>query len=250
MLQSIQDRATFPVTVLDLDQPAQGLAQNHATRVARGEILAFTDDACYLESRYILKAAEIFEGKDFRYCGGRVLLYDETDIKFTVNYSDRFVFVPPGTCMRPGIIQGGNFVVHRDVLGKIGSLNPALGRGAMLPGCDIEFVGRASMNGIAGAYVPELIVYHHHGRKDYGEIEKALERYDVGRGVYYMAMILRGHFRYVRFWAGATVKPFLLKRSKREFQKLYREFLGAAALLFMIIRGTFNSKPDRLQTQC
>lgn len=246
VMRSFRDRAAFPVTVLDMDQPGQGRAQNRATRIAKGEIIAFTDDDCYLEPGYILKAAKVFGGQKFRYCGGRVLLYDETDTKLTVNYSTRFTFFPAGTCMTAGIIQGCNLVVHREVFEKIGSMNPALGKGARLPGSDIEFVGRASMNGFAGAYVPELVVYHHHGRKDPAEMEKALRRYDVGRGMYYMAMISQGYFRYIRFWAGSSLKPLFLKRNKREAEKLKREVWGATMALFMIVGGRFKTKLDEV----
>lgn len=236
IMRRFQDESSFPVIVVDAKMPGAGRARMLGTQAASSEVIAFVDGDCYLEEGYLSKAANIFDNQSYRYCGGRILLFDENDLGFTVNYSNEFMFIPPRTCIKSGLISGGNLVVHREVFEKIGSFNPHLGRGAKLPGEDMVFIGRASMNGFAGAYVPSLTVYHHHGRQTDSEIERAMKRYDIGRGVYYMSMITQGHFKYIIFWIKTTLVTIIFQRRNNFLSMPMREIFGACRYLLFMLR--------------
>lgn len=81
-------------------------------------------------------------------------------------------------------------VVHRRVVDSIGAFDPILGAGTPFRCEDIEYCARASM--------PDLVVYHHHGRKPDPDIERLAEMDDYARGACYMKFILCGELSYVK----------------------------------------------------
>lgn len=62
-----------------------------------------------------------------------------------------------------GMLMGGNAVIRRSVLEKVGPYSTVLGRtDKRLLSCeDEEMYGRIIASGATGKYVPELIIYHH-----------------------------------------------------------------------------------------
>src|SRR5262245_32108347 len=55
-------------------------AQNTGWRLASGEIIAFTDDDCYVRENFIDALVEAFEeDTTIGFIGGRILLYDSQD---------------------------------------------------------------------------------------------------------------------------------------------------------------------------
>jgi glycosyltransferase involved in cell wall biosynthesis len=232
-------KCTSDVQVLRTSRPGLGFARNVGVAHAQSDFLAFTDDDCYLAPGYLEKASTILENARFQYCGGRILLYDENDAMFAVNYQNRFEPIHAYSFIPGGKIQGANMVIHRNVFDKIGGFNPALGAGAHFRCEDIEFIARASMQGIAGAYVPELVVYHHHGRKNQSaEFEKLRKGNDIARGAYYAAMISQGYRKYVLFW---LARSFLRNERKpwsiRYYKIIYWELLGVLRFWYFTYKG-------------
>ena len=113
-------------------------------------------------------------------------------------------FIKPFTFVPAGKIYGANMLFHRRVIDKIGLFDVVLGVGTFFSGEDIDYIGRASWAGFAGAHIPELIIYHHHGRKPGEDVEKLREFYDYGRGAYYIKFILKGKFSYLKNWYKIT----------------------------------------------
>lgn len=78
-------------------------------------------------------------------------------------------WVDPGNSVRPmgsgydGILMGGNAVIRRSALERAGSYSTALSRtGSRLLGCeDEDMYHRLLASGARGAYVPDLVIYHH-----------------------------------------------------------------------------------------
>lgn len=96
------------------------------------------------------------------------------------------------------------------------------------------------MHGVAGAYVPDLVVFHHHGRKNHSEEFKRLRKgNDIARGAYYAAMIQRGYRRYLFFW---LTRSFF--RNKRKpwtahyYLNIYGELSGALQYHYLTRRKT------------
>lgn len=223
-----KNNAPFPVKVITANRKGLGYARKLASEAAEGEILVFTDDDCYLEEGYLLKAMHIFDDNKFQYCGGRILLYDPGDAKFALNLKDKFEYIPPYSYLRTGIIQGANFIVHRKVIEVIGSFDEHLGAGTRFRFEDIDLAARASRAGFTGAHVPALVVYHHHGRKPGPGLFELKKQNDIARGAYFAKMILLKEFKYLKEW-------FKLWRKPREKRMRLRELRGAVAYLFFCL---------------
>lgn len=187
--------------VLRVEKPGKCLAMNHGLKVATGNLFAFTDDDCYYQPDYFDKLIELFDHTQFQFAGGNVKLYDPTDAKITIFWTDKAIALPPKNLIRPGMIMGANFVAHKSVFDKIGLFREDIGFGTHFGFADIEFAIRASINGFTGRILPELVVLHHHGRKTNSVgYRTSLKSYAIGRGALFMAILEYGHISAFDFW--------------------------------------------------
>ena len=85
VLEEFARLASFPVLVLKEASPGLGRAHNRGWRAAAGEIIAFTDDDCYVSPDYLDRALEAFADPKVGFCGGRIKLYDISDYPITIN---------------------------------------------------------------------------------------------------------------------------------------------------------------------
>ena len=227
VMQACRDSMPFPVIVVSEPVAGLGRARNSGLEHARGEVIAFTDDDCYLQAGYLLKAAEVFDNGLFKYCGGRILLHDPDDAMVAVDYREKFKRIPPRSFVPAGEIQGASMIVSREVFDAIGPFDPELGAGREFRCEDAEFVARASMHGFTGAHVPELVVYHHHGRKA-GDVPAHVQGNHFARGAYYAIMLGRRQWKYLFRWLSQYLLPRpSTVRKFGYFKRFYYEVLGA-----------------------
>ena len=100
--------SSCPGEVIVVVEPLPGLgrARNRGWRAARGEIIAFTDDDCYPEAHFLDHVVGCFEeDTKLGFVGGRILLHDPTDYAITIQERDQREELPPGSFIRPGLIQ-------------------------------------------------------------------------------------------------------------------------------------------------
>ena len=186
-------------------QPGRGVscAKNAGWRSARSAIIVCIDDDCYPQQDYLDSIFECFS-KDPKlgFVGGRILLYDPTDRRVTIQESLEPLSFPPGSFIRPGFIQGANVAYRRAALTDVGGFDPWFGAGALYSGDETELIARISAAGWNGAYDPKPVVYHHHGRKTANEEWRLRRWYDRGRGAYYAKCMLNRGMRdiYVKNW--------------------------------------------------
>ena len=187
--------AIAPIPVRYVFEPKLGLGNAHNTgvAVARGEILAFTDDDCYPAADFLSSLWSAFGDPSVGYISGRILNYDPADTgKGSVRHPEPVTF-PPNSFVGPGCLFGGaNMAFRRQVLLEIGGFDPLFGPGALFNCEDYDAAGRASAIGCKGEYRPEVIVWHHHGRKQ-TDLPPLMKSYGVGIGAYHMKVLLRGH---------------------------------------------------------
>jgi len=215
-----------PCRVNIVVEPDAGLsrARNAGLARAQGDTIVFTDDDCYLGPDYFKVAHAVFDDSLFSYCGGRILLYDSEDAAYGLSEIDTFEQVPPHSFIPPGRFQGANLVVHRRVFDQIGAFDVELGAGTPFRCEDVDFVARASRAGFTGAYVPELVVYHHHGRKPGQEIEHLKSKNAYARGAYYAKFLTAGYPSYAWYWLRCSL---LRRRSLfRTWPSFMREVRG------------------------
>lgn len=220
----------FRVTLVQASNQGVGGSRNVGVRASRAPLLAFTDDDCYVARDFLTQITNVFRAKTYGYIGGRVLLHDPADARVTVREDADPAEVLPRTILRPGFLHGANFAARREVWEAIGGFDPFFGAGARFSGDDVDFATRASMAGWAGAYVPEVIVRHHHGRKPGPAIDQRLSQYARGRGAYYMKGILDARTR--RAFIGAWYWSLRGALRHGRMSDLIHEIVGSGQFLY------------------
>ena len=191
--------------VITTFEPKRGLAaaRNRGVGQSHGNIVAFTDDDCYLSEDYIDAMISAFERPEIGFVGGRILLYDRSDIRLTIRESEDYLVLQPRTFVAAGTVQGANMAFRRAILDHIGGFDENLGAGTITRSDeDTDAVAASLWAGIPGAYDPRPTVSHHHGRKAKHEATNLWKAYDRGRGAYFAKYILRSDSRseYIRIW--------------------------------------------------
>lgn len=208
VLRRFAERADFALKLREDNRPGKSAALNAAIAHVAADLLAFTDDDCYLGPGYFDVALREFAAGTLGYAGGRIVLFDPADAPIATNLSTRRRIFRPGSFLRAGLVQGANMVMTRRAFEAAGGFDPEFGPGLAFRCEDIDLVARASHAGFTGAYLPQLLVYHHHGRKP-GVATDALRRQNAhGRGAYYAKSIRRGQYRYLLGWAARSAAPW------------------------------------------
>ena len=162
-----------------------GAARDAAWRYARGEILCFTDDDCYLAPDYIDAVMNAFSERPRAGCiGGRILLYDPIDAETTIDDRTKPARIAPYSFVFPGMLQGANIAFRREALQASGGFDPALGAGTPYPCEDIDAVAAVIWSGYEAWFDPRPLIYHHHRRKP-ADLPVLHRNYDRGRGAFY-----------------------------------------------------------------
>jgi len=222
-------------TVRTVREPLPGLAiaRNTGVGVSRGDIVAFTDDDCYVAPDYVDAMVRAFEDATIGFIGGRILLYDKNDLPITINESEEYSKILPRIFIGTGHVQGANMAFRRSTLERIGGFDEVF-----IGACeDTDTIARASWAGIAGAYDPRPTVFHHHGRRTKDQQRQIWAFYDRGRGAYYAKHILNRASRptYLRAWAKITLAQLhdapTLRARLTLLNGMRRELAGAVRYL-------------------
>jgi glycosyltransferase involved in cell wall biosynthesis len=202
LLEKFARYASFPVQVLSEITPGLGRARNSGWQAATGEIVAFTDDDCYVLPNFLEEVLKVFADPKIGYCGGRIKLYDASDYPITINESNVPDLFPPYKHLAAGVVQGANMIFRRKTLIDIEGFDDTLGAGTPFPCEDIDACARATFAGWWGAYAPGPTVLHAHGRKA-GDVAALSRSYAIARGAYAAKFILRPDTRrcYLRSWS-------------------------------------------------
>jgi glycosyltransferase involved in cell wall biosynthesis len=207
LIESWAAASAVPIQSLYEPRAGHARAQNRALRAARGELLAFTDDDCRLHPEYINDLVH-HDGEDrglVLRCG-RIELGDPSDLPLTINTSPLRVRWTRGTnsARRERIgdhLHGCNMTMRRALVESIGYFDESFGPGAYVgSGEDTDFIYRAYQAGAALEYVPDMIVFHHHGRKTAESGRRLLRSYTVANGALFARYLLKNrdvcHFFY------------------------------------------------------
>lgn len=176
----------LPMTMVSEMRRGLAAARNAGVAHARGKILVFVDDDIRLDRHYLRDLEQHYAtGDQCIIRGGRVELGDPADLPFTIKTSpanERFTRAThPG-----GFIQGCNMSMHREAATLVGSFDERFGAGAALHAAeDTDFLLRAHLLGIPVEYVPDMTVFHHHGRRTRRAIRSIYANYNIGNGGLY-----------------------------------------------------------------
>ena len=210
-----------------------GLVRNTGWTHASGDIVAFTDDDCYPAKSFLESVATCFgENERIGFIGGRVLLYDPTDYRITIQEQTKRRLLQPRSFVPAGFIHGANLSFRRAALAAVGGFDSRLGYGTSFVCEDVDIQARLLANGWYGAFDPRPVVYHHHGRKTRADADTLTKVYDHGRGAYYVKCLLNKQIRFT------YLKNWLKLIRRQAFRTTFRELGSGAEFLF---RAVFKS---------
>jgi glycosyltransferase involved in cell wall biosynthesis len=182
----------YPVRLLS--EPKEGLsrARNRALRSTAADLLAFTDDDCRLSTNYVVELLR-YDADDTELVlrGGRVELGDPTDLPITINQTDVVMrwSLKQNSARHDrlcGPISGCNMVMRRSLAERLGPFDERFGAGAIIPSAeDTDYNFRAYLAGAVLECVPDMTVFHHHGRNTLAAAKKLLIDYEIGNGALY-----------------------------------------------------------------
>ena len=199
-----------PYQLLHVTERGNGAGRNAAIVASRGDLLAFTDDDCYVDPMFLEETAKLFRDDRIGYVSGRILLFDPTDYPITINESCTPLLVAPGKPLGGGIVQGANMAFRKRALDQAGLFDPVFGAGAQFAGEDWELAMRVNAAGWWGGYFPQPLVQHHHGRKqkDYPGLFRF---YAIGEGAVYAKGLLNPALRanVARLWLRGIVRSLV-----------------------------------------
>jgi glycosyltransferase involved in cell wall biosynthesis len=174
-----QAAAASPFEIRHASEPRQGksFALNRALEMARGDILALTDDDVWPKRDWLLRIAAAFDSRPIVFTCGKVLPRWERPPRqpledalapdvwgplALVDYGDQAItYNPDGTGLRYPI--GANVAIRRDAVVRIGGWRTDLGKvnNSLISGEDHEVFWRLRQHGLfAGWYDPLNVVEH------------------------------------------------------------------------------------------
>ena len=138
-----------------VEQIGLGAARDAGWRHARGRIVAFTDDDCYLDSNLVDVLVTSFdENPDVGCIGGRILLFDPEDARVTIDERDEPEELPIYSFVDAGVVHGANLAFRRATLCAVGGFDTMLGAGTSFPCEDIAAAAAVLWSGERGLAPP------------------------------------------------------------------------------------------------
>jgi GT2 family glycosyltransferase len=241
----------LPVQLLSEPQPGLARAHNQALSAARGELLVITDDDCRLHPEYVndLLRHDREDGEHIVLRGGRIELGDPADLPLTINTApSRQRWTRSMHSARDqrigGCLNGCNLTMRRRVIERIGGFDEGFGPGSYIgSGADTDFIYRAYLAGISLEYVPDMVVFHHHGRRSIADGHQVIRRYTIANGALFVRYFSKDRDLCRIFYGDLreAALGILRRRNTQSPRELFtnHELLAAAvlgALRYIILR--------------
>jgi GT2 family glycosyltransferase len=207
--------AAFPIRYVF--ERKQGIAhgRNRGVAEAAGDIIACVDDDCVVGQSWLAAIAQEF-ARDERLLllGGRVELFDPADAPMTIRTGRKRLDLSGDPEAFHHLI-GCNLAFRRLAYERVGGFDPRYGAGSgVLPSNeDTEFTYRVIRLDGTVLYVPDAVVYHHHGRRDPVVLAALRDSYATGRGGFYADYIRRADWRVARMACEELVDRLLVVMS-------------------------------------
>jgi GT2 family glycosyltransferase len=189
--------AEHPFTYVREPRPGLNRARNRGLASTRTEIVAFTDDDCEPDPRWLDALAAAFDDHRVGAATGLVLpceLETRSQERFEAYCANRRSFrpktfspadTPPSAAGVAGM--GANMAFRRSLLEALGGFDPRFDGGMpTLSGGDTEAFARLLARGQSIAYRPDALVWHRHRREP-----AALRRVVFGYGVGLYAVLAK-----------------------------------------------------------
>jgi GT2 family glycosyltransferase len=227
--------APLPVRYLREDRPGLGVAHNRALPVARGEVIAFTDDDVVVDRYWLAELVAPFVEDDRVAAATGLILPGELHTRAQVRleahgrylkgYEPRRFDLGENRPTDPlfpftaGVFgAGANMAFRADVLRRLHGFDPALGTGTRARGGDdLAAFFRVVTAGWTLAYRPSAIVWHRH-RRDGVSVAQQVHDYAVGLGAYLTSAVVHHPTTVPAFLRGLPRGLALLRTRERHRQ--------------------------------
>jgi len=239
------NQGTLPLKYVFEKKQGLSYARNAGIKQAAGNILAFTDDDCIVDRHWLAAISHEFDSDaSLSGIGGRVELYNINDAPVSIRpFRERIPFLSLAQLFY--LIQGCNMAFRSEVFEKVGGFDPSFGSNNGLVADDTDFVFRAYRKGLKMVFVPEVLVYHNHGRRTPAQLQALFKSYVNGRGGFYCKHILRGDHEVLKmaYW---EVRPLVRdvvrqlvagKLTSNDLSCLWNLVRGAARRLWEEVRN-------------
>jgi len=171
VVESFKERFGERIQYCFEKQQGRSHALNAGINATSGDLVGIIDDDEEVDRNWINAAFEAFSTKDLDFIGGPYIPHwsatppdwlprEYGGVVGWVDGGDKEV---PFDRNYPGILMGGNVVLKRSILEKVGLYTTWLGRTdkGLLTGEDEELYGRLLASGAKGMYLPQMMIYHH-----------------------------------------------------------------------------------------
>lgn len=174
--------------------PGKSVALNRGIRKSSGDVVVFTDDDCIPDPCWLENIAREFSCRpELGILGGRIELYNPQDLPITIRTSGERRLLSNAADVF-SFIAGCNMAVRRGVLDLVGGFDTRLGPGAprVTAAEDPDYIYRAFRKEVRIEYVPDVLVFHNHGRRSANDARNLRRHYLRGRGAFYAKHVLEG----------------------------------------------------------
>jgi glycosyltransferase involved in cell wall biosynthesis len=171
-VSNLQQEAGSRLRYLREDRLGLHHARHAGARVARGELLVFTDDDATFDSGWLQAYGRAFaEHSQMAAAGGPVRpIWEAPPPKWLLDFIGDAKTFPPLSLMQPhdgfrldpkGFFFGVNMAIRREILFAVGGFNPELIGGFTVGDGESGLNRKLQKRGCAIGYVPDALVYHH-----------------------------------------------------------------------------------------
>ncbi len=249
VVRNVETTNPYPIRYLFERRQGKSHALNSGLTVARGRLIAFTDDDVLPPSGWLQGIIDFFEAHPDATCiGGAVHLYNPDDAPVSIRLATEPATANATTFDANYIpIMGCNMAMRAGLIRQIGAFDVKLGPGTRLVAAeDLDYLYRVVRAGHQIHYAPDILVLHNHGRSTAEELEKLTRGYLLGRGAFYCKYLLKLDRRVTR-WAYWELRENLVRTvlppfSREAARKLRLLMKGVVTYL---LNGAGEPRPTR-----
>jgi GT2 family glycosyltransferase len=190
LMQRFASDCRHSCQVLQTFVPGNAAGRNIAILRAKGELLIFIDDDCYVDRQFVREWLKVFEGHKFGFGSGRVVRYTENQSQLGCNDRDNEILLDTSGYVPRGLIQGSNMAFSQRCLNAAGLFDSRFGAGTPFAGEEWDVALRAGLIGWQGGYFPGPKVWHDHRRQEKESRQRNLY-YSYGGGAVYAKHVFR-----------------------------------------------------------